>query len=267
MEKYLLWNSAPSSYDEAPTITAYIPQERKSKAAIVIFPGGGYGFRADHEGEGYAHFFNEQGICAFVCDYRVSPHRFPLPLLDARRAVRWVRYHADKYSIDKDKIVVIGSSAGGHLAALVSTYFEGLAFEGVDDVDKEDFIPNAQILCYPVIKLSVDNTLTHIDSCINFLGMEQLRLAHDLTPQNCISDRTPPCFIWHTMEDEAVPVGNSLDYAAALQKQNIPCELHLFPHGGHGWGLSREDNEAARHVSSWTNMLMNWLCYIGVCQR
>ena len=99
--------------------------------------------RADYEGADYAKFLAENGICAFVVDYRVTPHRFPLPLLDARRAVRTVRYYAKEYGIDKNKIAVMGSSAGGHLAALTATYYDKMEFEDVDDIDKEDCVPNA----------------------------------------------------------------------------------------------------------------------------
>ena len=125
--------------------------QKCSDAAIVIFPGGAYRGLADHEGRGYAEFLNENGITAFVVNYRVAPHKFPLDLLDARRAVRWGRAHAGEYGICKDKIAVMGSSAGGHLTALVSTYRGAIDHEGMDAVDREEYLPNAQILCYPVI--------------------------------------------------------------------------------------------------------------------
>ncbi len=262
MQKYQLWEETPGLCEEIPTITPYIPEKRTSNAAIVILPGGAYRVRAPHEGEAYAKFFNEKGICAFVCDYRVFPHRFPLPILDARRAMRWVRYNAEKYGIDKNKIAIMGSSAGGHLAATTSTYFESIEYEGVDDIDKEDFIPNAQILCYPVIKLSADSQVAHVSSCATLLGEELLHLARDLTPQNIVSEKTPPCFVWHTLADSGVPVGNSLDYAAALRTKGISCELHIFPDGYHGLGLAKGEDKIAKHVSSWTDMLLRWLEYI-----
>ena len=146
-----LYETYPAEWEEIPEITAYIPAEKKCNGAVVIFPGGAYRGRAAHEGKGYAEFLQSKGICAFDVAYRVSPHRFPLELLDARRAVRWVRAHAEEYGIDKNKIAVMGSSAGGHLAAMVSTYIDPIEFEGLDSVDAEDYLPNAQILCYPVI--------------------------------------------------------------------------------------------------------------------
>ena len=118
-DKINLWENTPGKCEEIPSITAYIPENKKSDGAIMILPGGAYVGRAPHEGEGYAKFFAEHGITAFVCDYRVMPHEFPLPLLDSRRAMRFVRYHSEKYGLNKEKIYIMGSSAGGHLAAEV----------------------------------------------------------------------------------------------------------------------------------------------------
>ena len=258
-EKMNLWENTPGLCNEIPTLTAYIPENKTTEAAVVILPGGGYSGRAQHEGIGYGEFFAENGITAFVCDYRVSPHRFPLPLLDARRAVRTVRYYAEKYGIDKNRIAIMGSSAGGHLAAMTSTYYEKIDFEGADDIDNEDFIPNAQILCYPVIKLASKRDGAHIGSCIGLLGERALELADDLTPEYIVSEKTPKCFMWHTFSDDCVPVVNSLDYAKALKKKNIPTEVHIFPYGPHGLGLSRGDDGTSRHVSQWTGLLLNWI--------
>ncbi len=267
-QDFKLWDKEQEYLTEEPIITAYIPEEKKSDCAVVILPGGGYHMRAAHEGEGYARFFNEHGICAFVCEYRVSPNRFPIELADSRRAIQFVRYHAAEYGIDKNKIAIMGSSAGGHLAALTSTYFEPIELEGMvtseDPIAKEDFIPNAQILCYPVIKLSVDETKSHIGSCINLLGMDQLQLAHKLTPQNIVSERTPKCFLWHTMVDGAVPASNSLDYAWALKEKGVSCELHIFPDGNHGIGLADGEEPARRHALQWGGLLLNWMTYVGL---
>ena len=148
-----LWETPPGMCEEKPKLTVYLPESKTSMGAVIICPGGAYVGRATHEGKDYAEFLAEYGYTSFVLDYRVTPHKFPLPLLDARRAIRLVRFYADKYEIDKNKIAIMGSSAGGHLAAMTSTYYEPIEFENIDEIDKEDFIPNAQILCYPVIKL------------------------------------------------------------------------------------------------------------------
>lgn len=257
-----LWSNTPGMCEEIPQITAYIPDNKQSDAAIIIFPGGGYAGRAAHEGEAYAKFLAKNGYTAFVCDYRVSPHRFPFPLLDARRAVRTVRSQAAEYGIDKNKIAVMGSSAGGHLAAFISTYDKAIDFEGIDDIDNEEFVPNAQILCYPVIKLYKD-TDTHMGSAQNLLGDRYEELCHACSPDLIANEKTPQAFIWHTFEDGGVPIGNSLDYAKALKKNNIPVEMHIYPHGSHGLGLALNEDEISKHVSAWSGSLLKWLSYIG----
>ena len=260
VQTFNLWDNTPGMCEEIPKITYYEPQNKTSPWSIVILPGGGYAGRAEHEGKGYAEFFVNNGINAFVVDYRVSPHRFPLPLLDSRRAIRYVRYYAEKFGVNKDKVAIMGSSAGGHLSALTSTYFDKIDFEGIDDIDKEDFIPNAQILCYPVIKL-LGAKVSHIGSGMNLLGEKYAELAESVTPELIASEKTPPAFIWHTLNDQAVPVISSLDYAEALRKNNVPAELHIFPDGPHGLGLADNDENYA-HVSKWSSLLLDWLEYI-----
>ena len=264
-----LWNIIPGSCEEIPQITAYIPDNKTSSGAVVIFPGGGYKRRAEHEGDEYAHFFAENGIVSFVVDYRVSPHRFPCQLLDARRSVKFVRYHASEYGIDKSKIAVMGSSAGGHLAALCSTYFEDINCEvELDNIENEDCIPNVQILCYPVIKL-VENGIAHTGSGQNLLGDKYACLAENLEPDKLISYKTPQAFIWHTSADREVNVCNSYEYAKSLKKHNIPVEMHIFPDGAHGMGLCDKERYASmggkipEHTGMWSQLLLTWLRYIG----
>ena len=249
-----LWKNVPGLNLETPKITAYIPQKKVSDCAVIILPGGGYASRAPYEGAGYAEFFCKKGIVSFVVDYRVAPHEFPLPLLDSRRAVKFVRYNAEKYGVDKNKIAIMGSSAGGHLAALTSTYFQEIEIDYKDVVDEEDFLPNAQILCYPVIKL-LGKGKTHLGSGKNLLAERHAEMGEELSPHLIVSERTPKAFIWHTANDTTVPVGNSLDYAKSLQSYNIPVELHIFPNGRHGLALA----EDSPHVAQWASLLINWL--------
>lgn len=263
-KQFDLWKKAPGMCEEVPKLTVYMPDEKKSDAAIVILPGGAYVMRAEHEGKGYAEFFAENGYTAFVCDYRVAPHRFPIPLADSRRAVRYARFLAEEYGIDKNRIAIMGSSAGGHLAALTSTYFEPIAGDEIDDdINKEDFIPNAQILCYPVINLSGKPSDIHAGSGKNLLADEHAELEWKLTPSNIVSEKTPRAFIWHTFADEAVNIKNSLNYAAALRDGGINSECHFYPDGPHGMGLAKDDDKLSKHVSQWTNSLLSWLSYIG----
>lgn len=249
-----LWENTPGLCEEVPQLTYYPAKNKKSDVAIIIFPGGAYAVRATHEGEGYAVYLNSIGYDAFVCDYRVAPHHFPLPLLDARRAVRTVRYYSEKYGIDKNKIAVMGSSAGSNLAAILSTYTKPIEFEGIDEIDKEDFMPNAQILCYPFITLA-DEELTHPGARANFVGEGNTALAYKISPEFNVIDSTPPAFIWHTSSDDGVNVIHSYIYAKALKEHNIPTEMHIFPFGGHGLGVAPNNP----HVAQWTTLLKNWL--------
>lgn len=250
-----LWDETPGRCEEIPNITPFIPTEKKSDAAIVIFPGGGYSGRSNREGAGYAEFLAQNGITAFVVAYRVKPHTFPLQLLDARRAVRFVRAHAEEYGINKQQVAVMGSSAGGHLAALCSTYTKPIEFEGIDDIDAQDFFPNAQILCYPVICHPEGNGVAHAGSYMNLLGRNDPVMAKALDPVLNITEATPPAFIWHTARDQSVSVLNSYTYAIQLKKNNVSCELHVFPGGPHGLGLAENDP----HVAQWPGLLLNWL--------
>lgn len=270
IETFDLWKSVPGMCEEVPGITAYIPEVNAGGGAVVIFPGGGYAVRAKHEGEGYGRFLAENGFAAFVVDYRVSPHRFPCQLLDARRGIKFARFYAEKYGIDKNKIAVMGSSAGGHLAALASTYFDEIEC-GImqDEIEKEDFIPNAQILCYPVIRI-LGKEIAHFGTGQNLLGAERhASCGEDFQPDMLVSERTPKAFIWHTAADGAVSVLNSYEYAASLKKHNIDTEMHIFPHGVHGLGICRGDINKAdgekvlEHNAQWTELLLNWLRYIG----
>lgn len=254
MKTVQLWENTPGMCEEVPVLDCYIPENKTSPIAVVVLPGGGYSRRAPHEGQGYAEFLNSHGIAAFVCQYRTAPHRFPLPLLDARRAVRYVRYHAESFGIDPEQVYVMGSSAGGHLAAMSSTYFEPIEFEGADEVDAVSCVPDGQILCYPVIKL-LGKGIAHLGSGRNLLGELQAEMGEELSPDLIANEKTPKAFIWHTFEDPAVNVINSLDYAKKLRTLQIPTELHVYPYGGHGMGLAAQNER----VSEWSAAMIKWL--------
>lgn len=253
-----MWDKAPGMCEETPVLEYYPSENKITDAACVICPGGGYAERAGHEGKGYAEYFNKIGMDAFVCEYRVSPHRFPLPLLDIRRAIRYVRANCEKFGVNPEKIAVMGSSAGGHLAALVSTYTAPIDYENIDEIDKINPVPNATILCYPVCHMPDETGVAHVGSYENLLGRE-LKDAEKYSPDLLVTKDTPTAFIWHTSDDEGVNVINSYLYAKALREHGIKHEMHIFPSGRHGLGLA----EGNPHVAQWSGLMKNWLCDLG----
>lgn len=269
IETMNLWINVPYMCEETPKITAYIPDKKTSRAAVVVFAGGGYVNRAVHEGKGYAEFLAENGITAFDVAYRVAPHHFPCQLLDARRAVKLVRFYAERYGIDKDKIAVMGSSAGGHLAALVSTYKKEVALNvEADGIENESFAPNAQVLCYPVIETV--EPYGHIGTGENLLGEAYPADVNAVTPDELAEEGTPQAFIWHTFADNVVDVTNSLNYAKKLKEIGTSVEMHIFPDGRHGIALCRgkhlqptDDAKMLEHNACWSELLLKWLKYIG----
>lgn len=236
--------------DFVPQIEAY---PANSKGAVIVFAGGGYGMKAAHEGPVYAEWLQSNGITAFVVDYRVEPYKHPAEISDAMRAVKYVRYFAERYKIDRDKIAVMGSSAGAHLAGSVSVHYDKDMYESMDRIDVESCRPNATILCYPVIDLG---NYRHDGSKQNLLGNRAPeRLVDFMSLHKQVNENTPEAFIWHTSTDQAVSVMNSLLYAEALSRESIPYELHIYPYGGHGLGLAPNDP----YIAKWQNDLLDWL--------
>lgn len=254
MVEFTLWEQ-----EGATKIVWHEPKEKKTDACVIVFPGGGYAALCDYEGKDYAEFLNSLGITAFVVYYHIFPNRFPLPLLDARRAVRLVRANAEKFGVAADKIAVMGSSAGGHLCALTSTYTAKIDGEGVDEIDDYDFLPNAQILCYPVI--SSDERVYHQGSYMNLLGEELFEKRKQFDPELLATEKTPPAFIWHTAEDGLVPVANSCRYTARLAQLGVYSELHVFPYGAHGRALALAIEE--QHTAQWKGLLLRWFMLMG----
>lgn len=241
-----------------PEITPYLIQDGIVRGAVLVFPGGGYGRRADHEGEPVALWLNSIGLSAFVVHYRVAPYRHPYPLLDAKRAIRLVRHRATEWNIDPKRIGILGFSAGGHLAATASTHFDEGSQGAADPVERESSRPDVSVLCYPVISFK---EFTHEGSVSNLLGEQPPEeLRSELSGELAVKPNTPPAFLWHTADDSAVPVENSLMYAGALSKHHIPFALHVFPHGRHGLGLAEE----ASDVSRWTSLCEQWFKTIGL---
>jgi len=208
---------------------------------LLIFAGGGYGVLSDHEGSGYAEVFSSLGFHAFVCRYRVDPNQrglHPAPLEDALYAIAQVRDRANECGFEKNRVGVIGSSAGGHLAAHLSTAWEEWG---------ESYRPDWTILCYPVIALY--GPAAHAGSSLNLLGSEAGEdCLVSLSPQNLVTPKTPPAFLWHTLEDQGVPAENSLLYAEALRRSGVPFEIHITEKGRHGLGVGSDFDWPGRVV-------------------
>ena len=212
-----------------PALYAYPAEKGYGRGTVIVCPGGGYGGKAAHEGEPVARWLNSLQINAYVLDYRVNPDLHPAPISDVRRAISIARTRAADQGHKTDKIAVLGFSAGGHLAACAATMWPD-----------QDSRPDAAILCYPVISFG---KFGHIGSRANLLGETATSaLISDMSVENRVDRQTPPIFLWHTANDEGVPVENTLLMASALAGKKIPFACHIFPDGRHGLGLA-EDHE------------------------
>ncbi len=246
-----------------PSITPFLPDSSVSKvdgsgrAAVLVLPGGGYCRKAAHEGAPVAEWLASLGLVAFVLDYRVSPYRHPVPLLDARRAMRLIRSRAAEWNVDPQRVGVLGFSAGGHLAASLGTIDPGSSEEPKDEVDALPASPNAQILCYPVISFCKESHLGSVEQLLGPGANEESRDA--LSCELHVQSTTPPSFIWHTADDASVPLSNSLRFAEALARASVPVELHVFPSGTHGLGLAASHPRA----KAWPTLCAQWLSGLG----
>jgi acetyl esterase/lipase len=260
-QEILLWeNGAPGALGQAdtdkPTITAYRAPRGSSGTAIIVAPGGGYGALAiEHEGRQWAYWYNAMGITAFVLKYRLGPrYHHPIELGDAQRAIRTVRARATEFNIISDRIGMMGFSAGGHLTSTAGTHFDSGKTDTTDSIERVSSRPDFLILGYPVI--SFDSAVTHAGSLRNLLGENpDPKLVENLSNDLQVTAQTPPTFIFHTTNDNAVPVENSVRFYLALRKAKVPVEMHLFENGPHGVGMALNDPA----LSAWPNLLMNWL--------
>lgn len=229
------------------------PAAEGARPAVLVLPGGGYGHQADHEAEPVAEWLASLGIHAFVLRYRVAPARHPAPLEDAKEAMLYIRNGGHGLDVDPRRVGVLGFSAGGHLAATLST----AAATGNPDLDLTAAVPDLTVLCYPVASMTHE---THQGSVANLLGdAPPSDLLTALSAELNVTARTPPAFLWHTADDEAVPVSNSLNYARALFAAGVPAELHVFPEGRHGLGLA----EGQPGPQQWTSLCAAWLQRAG----
>jgi acetyl esterase/lipase len=244
-----------------PSIEVYLPAKRNATGqAVVICPGGGYGILAyDWEGTEIAKWLNSRGIAGIVLKYRlpedasnVIPHLSPL--MDAQRALRTVRHRAAEWHIDPTKIGIMGFSAGGHLASTAGTHFDAGNLASDDPIERMSSRPDFMILMYPVV--SFETAATHRGSRRNLLGeQDSPELVAKYSAEKNVTPETPPTFFVHSADDKSVPVHNSLALYEALIAHKIPVEMHLYPTGGHGFGLALDKG----HVAGWTDRCIEWL--------
>ena len=235
----------------------------KKRPMIVICPGGAYAYTSPREAEPVAYKLMAEGYNVGILYYSCAPAKYPVALTEAASCFRMIRKNASKWRVDKNAVLIMGFSAGGHLAASYACYWndpkiaEIIGLKGSSEVLR----PNGQILCYPVIS---SGKYAHTGSIDNLCG-DNKTLRRKMSLEKAVNHDTPPAFIWHTYLDNTVPVDNSLLYLSALREKNIPAEFHIYSQGWHGLSLanelslSRYGNEDYPSVSTWIGLCTTWL--------
>ena len=257
-----LWNkeSDPVKGNPGSKLNTYVLDGERTRPAVLICPGGGYHFLSPREAEPIALRYAAHGFHAFVVEYSVAPHRHPQPVLDVARALCIIREHAREWNVAQ--VALCGFSAGGHVAATLATHWERGDLFDRPGLSVRDSRPDALILSYPVIS---SGPHSHADSFVNLLGDDpSADLLQELSLETAVSASVPPAFLWHTANDESVPVENSFLFAQALKKAGVPFELHIFPNGPHGLSLATaetatEDRRAMPDVAVWHDLSVSWL--------
>ncbi len=246
---------------QAPDITVYMPSKRNATGqAVIICPGGGYAnLSYSWEGTDVAKLLNAKGITAVVLKYRLPNAKSNIvpnlsPLLDAKRAIRMVRYNAAKWNIKRDKVGIMGFSAGGHLASTLGTHFDNGDPNATDSIEQFSSRPDFMVLVYPVISMS--KPIMHAGSRNNLIGEKPTDdLAKLYSNELQVTKQTPATFIVHATDDKTVPVENSILFYQALRDNNVPVEMHIYPTGGHGFGLALGKG----YLETWTDRCIDWL--------
>ncbi len=238
-----------------PTLTVIAPAvDRPNGTAVIIAPGGGYGFVSfAREGGQFANWLSSLGVTSFILKYRLSEFGHPAPMQDVLRAVRLVRSRAAEFKINPERIGVMGSSAGGHLAATAGTLFDHAAGQTGAPLDAVSARPDFLVLMYPVI--TMDDPYAHAGSRRNLLGTtpapELLKLA---SLEKQVTAATPPTLLIHTQEDASVPVENAILFYQALTRAKVPAEMYLFEKGAHGMGM----RDGLGTTSDWPARAAEW---------
>lgn len=252
-----------------PVLELYLPynmtqmkRQDQKRPCMLICPGGGYGMVSQREGEPIALHLLPEGYNVFVLTYSVKPHKFPVQLREVAAAMELIHANADVWNCDKDRVAIMGFSAGGHLAAHYSNAYD---IPEVRQVFPRSKPVQASVLCYPVITAWPEDC--HKGSIQNLSGgtypLEDA-VMEKFSCEGLVTEKTPPAFLWHTFTDKTVPVNNSLLYAQAMARKGVPCSLHIYPAGAHGLSTADEQTngaltDAARLAADWLPQMKRWL--------
>ena len=263
VENHALWGE--ESTEDYPATFTYLGAEplpdkpNGRRPAVIICGGGAFTHIAPHEQDPVAFAFLDHGYQAFVLNYVTSSTgdvSFPHPQADLAKMVATVRANADEWHVDPKRVCVVGFSAGGMICASLATQWKTGPFAALAGARPDDIRPDAVVLGYPVI---TSGEFRHDGSICNLCG-DDAALRGTMSLENQVSDGLPPFYIWHTVEDAAVPVQNSMLLATALTAHKVPFELHLFAHDGHGTSTcTQEVNTPNRHNSAWVPLCTDWL--------
>lgn len=270
-----------SGKNQTPSLKTYILEKTDdpktaSRPFILIIPGGGYNHYGRHETEQIALKMASLGFSSAVLFYRIKPTKFPEPLLDAAQAVSLVRKNSKKWNINPDKIILLGFSAGAHVAASLGAYWNSNLISSFSNLPPQEIKPNALVLSYPVI--TADENFCHkgsIDALLENLSEDEKKklveasnsknLRSVVSIEEHVTKDFPPSFIWHTLADEAVPAENTIFLAQALRRAKVEFEYHLFSRGRHGLALScaqtanADGSNIEKECEIWPDLMLEWL--------
>ncbi len=251
-------------------------QPMEKKPAVIVCPGGAYFFLCEREAEPIAREFAKNGVRPFLLEYSVLPNKFPAALMEVAQAIRYVRENSEELGVDKDRILVSGSSAGGHLAASIGTLWNEPFLADALGVSAETIKPNGIILSYPVITAG---EYTHLDSCVNLVGdhtlegeatrrqyTEEQENFKYISLEKQVDKDSAKTFIWTTLDDKLVPMENSMLFVKALKDVGVPVEFHLFSYADHGMSLANEaasrdelKRDVDPYIARWFPWAIEWI--------
>ncbi len=248
------------------TLTTYLLNntseidENRTRPLVILCPGGGYRFVSEREAEPIAIQLNAMGFHVAILRYTIYPAKFPTALTQLAKSVAYARAHAKEWNVQSDKIIVMGFSAGGHLAASMGTLWHETFLEEIMQQPKDNYKPNGLILSYPVI---TSGEHAHRDSFVALLQDRYNELVDQMSLEKRVTELTPPTFVWHTFEDTLVPIENALLFIQALNEKKVPFELHIYPKGWHGLSLANEETRSIYDKGPLPTQCQSWMSLAG----